>query len=172
MSGAAVDHSTDWRRPSPRRRAVAIGLTLAAELLFLMVLLGLNPNLSDKILPRSSPLRIDLSPPSPKPRKASPKPKPKSQVQPAEPAKVTPPPKVPPVPPSPLVALSRADMTAADPQCTAEARDLTWSGMPSLGVILAEPGRRTSVPSKRPGTGTTMWREKRGLIAPDPSTTR
>ena len=114
MSGAAVDHSTDWRRPSPRRRAVAIGLTLAAELLFLLVLLGLNPTLSDKILPRSSPLSIDLSPPSPKPRKASPKPKPKSQVRPAEPAKVTPPPKVPPVPPSPLVALSRADMAAAD----------------------------------------------------------
>ena len=111
MSGAAIEHSTDWRRPSPRRRAVAIGLTLAAELLFLLVLLGLNPTLSDKILPRSSPLSIDLSPPSPEPRKASPKPKPKSEVQ---PAKVTPPPKIPPVPPSPLVALSRADMAAAD----------------------------------------------------------
>ena len=114
MSAAAVDQSSDWRRPSPRRRAVAIGLTLAAELLFLLVLLGLNPTLPDKILPRSALQTFNLSPESPRPRQASPKPKAKAPVRLAEPAKLTPPPKPAPLPPSPLVALSRADLAAAD----------------------------------------------------------
>ena len=115
MSEAAIDHSSDWRRPSARRRAAAIGLTLAAELLFLLVLLGLNPSLPDKILPRSSPLTFNLRPQSPEPRQASPKPRAKLQVQPAKQDKVTPPPpKAVPLPPSPLVALSRAELAAAD----------------------------------------------------------
>ena len=65
-----------------------------------------------------------------------------------------------------------ADIAAADPQCTAEARALAWSGMPSLAVIPAEPGRRTSVPSMRHGTRSGMWREERRLTATDPSMTR
>jgi protein TonB len=112
VTGAAVDHSSDWRRPSPRRRAVAIGLTLAAELLFLLVLLGLNPTLPDKILPRSALQTFNLSPESPKPRQVSLKPKAKAQL--AKLPKVTPPPKAAPLPPSPLIALSRADLAAAD----------------------------------------------------------
>jgi protein TonB len=114
VSEAAIDHSSDWRRPSARRRAVAIGLTLAAELLFLLILLGLNPGLPDKILPRSTPLTFDLSPQTPKPRPAPPKPKTKSQAEQTKPARVTPPPKAIPLPPSPLIALSRAEMAAAD----------------------------------------------------------
>lgn len=114
MTGAAAYHSGDWRRPSTRRRALAIGLTLAAELLFLLLLLGLNPSLSNKVLPRSALQTFNLSPETPTPRQASPKPRAKAQVQVAEPAKLTPPPKAAPLPRSPLVALSRADMAAAD----------------------------------------------------------
>ena len=114
MSAAALDHHSDWRRPSPRRRAVAIGLTLLAELLFLLLLLGLSPSLTDKILPRSMPVSFDLSPPAPKPPQASPKPRAKAQADMAKPVKVAPPAKPVPLPPSPLVALNKADLAAAD----------------------------------------------------------
>ena len=50
----------DWRRASGRRRAAAIGLTLGAELLFLLLLLGLNPGLLPTSSKPSEPTLIDL----------------------------------------------------------------------------------------------------------------
>ena len=62
----------DWRRASGRRRAAAIGLTLGAELLFLLLLLGLNPGLLPTSDRPSEPTLIDLGaePAAPQPKRA------------------------------------------------------------------------------------------------------
>jgi hypothetical protein len=103
--------SSEWGRSSARRRATAIGLTFAAELLFLWILLGLNPPLPKSIFSRPIAVTFDL-PAAPKAEKAAPKPKTvvKAQQQQA---------KLPPViprskPTPPFIALSKADMAAAD----------------------------------------------------------
>ena len=100
-----------WGRPSRRRRAAAIGLTLAAEALFVLILLGLNPALPDII--RSPPTRvtIDLTPDAPTPRRTS-TPKPKAST--ARQAPVQAPAKPPPAQPLPYIPLSKSDMAAAD----------------------------------------------------------
>lgn len=113
MTSTAQD-SSDWRRSSPRRRAIAIGLTLAAELLFLIILLGLNPTLPIKILSPPTVLTLDLSPATPASRTREPRRTLKARPQAARPTLVTPQPKPPPLPPSPLIALSKADLAAAD----------------------------------------------------------
>ena len=46
--------SNDWRRPTPRQRALAIGLTLAAELIFVILFLGLAPKLIEQARVRAS----------------------------------------------------------------------------------------------------------------------
>ena len=113
MTSAAQD-SSDWRRSSPRRRATAIALTLAAELIFLLILLGLNPTLPSKILTPPTALTLDLSPATPATRTLAQRHTLKAQPQAATPKPVTPRPKPPPLPPSVLLKLSKADMAAAD----------------------------------------------------------
>ena len=44
MQSAYSERRADWRRPNVRQRALVIGLTLLAELLFLLMLLGLGPS--------------------------------------------------------------------------------------------------------------------------------
>ena len=44
MQSAYSDRRADWRRPNVSQRALVIGLTLLAELLFLLMLLGLEPS--------------------------------------------------------------------------------------------------------------------------------
>jgi len=111
VNRAAAHESSDWGRSSPRRRLAAIGLTLAAEALFVLILLGLNPSLPDTILSPPTRVTLDLTPEAPAPRRASaPKPKPRTAKQ----AQVQSPTKPPPVPPSPFIAMSKADMAAAD----------------------------------------------------------
>ena len=108
--------SSDWRRPSGRQRALAIALTLGAELIFLILLLGIAPKLIETIEPPNTPLTFDLATPTPEAKKA-PRPKPKTKTlksasAPAKPRPVTPP--VTPLAKSPLVELSKADLAAAD----------------------------------------------------------
>jgi len=44
MQSAYSERRADWRRPNVSQRALVIGLTLIAELLFLLMLLGLGPS--------------------------------------------------------------------------------------------------------------------------------
>ena len=66
--------SSDWRRPSPRQRALAIALTLCAELIFVILFLGLAPKVIEQVEAPGEPVTFDLAPPAPKaktpPRKA------------------------------------------------------------------------------------------------------
>lgn len=114
MNFATSQDSSDWRRSSPRRRATAIALTLAAELLFLLILLGLNPTLPSKILSPPTVVSLDLSPATPATRTPTPRTRAKAQTQSARPKLTLPTPKPPPLPPSPFVKLSKAEMAAAD----------------------------------------------------------
>jgi hypothetical protein len=109
---AAAQDSSDWRRSSVRRRVTAIGLTLAAELLFLIILLGLSPSWPVKTESQPTAVTFDIASEPAKTRKAVPKPKTKAQQ--ARPTKAITQPKPPPLPPSPLIALNKADMAAAD----------------------------------------------------------
>lgn len=116
MSWAAAHQPSDWRRSSPRRRATAIGLTLAAELLFLLILLGLNPDLPSKLMSPPTVVTLDLSPDPPATRTATPRSTPKAAAQPRA-ARPTPlPPHLRPAPlkPLPLIPLTKAEMAAAD----------------------------------------------------------
>ena len=107
---------TDWRRASGRRRTVAIGLTIAAELLFLLLLLGLNPGMLPTSDRPSEPTLIDLgaepaAQPQPKravaeKRKVAPK-----VLQPVEHRAAAAPPKF--HSPS-FIPLSSAEMASAD----------------------------------------------------------
>ncbi|MEO8548304.1 MAG: hypothetical protein ABI422_08065 [Sphingomicrobium sp.] len=114
MTFAVAQDSSDWRRSSPRRRATAIALTLAAELIFLLILLGLTPTLPEKILTQPTVVSLDLSPQTPATSAPEPKTKAKARAQSARPTLSLPTPKPPPLPPSPLVALSKAEMAASD----------------------------------------------------------
>jgi protein TonB len=93
---------------------VAIGLTILAELVFLLLLLGLNPGLTGKLRETGQPTLIDLSAdapaPSPKPRAA------KTQARDTTVPQPTPPktPHPPAAPKLPYVPLSKSDMAAAD----------------------------------------------------------
>ena len=115
MTSAAQD-SSDWRRSSPRRRATAIALTLAAELLFLIILLGLNPTLPSKILSPPTVVTLDLSPEAAATRKPAPRRTLKASAQPqaAKATPVPPRPKAPTLPPSLLIPMSKSDLAAAD----------------------------------------------------------
>ncbi|HMI41448.1 MAG TPA: hypothetical protein VK485_09495, partial [Sphingomicrobium sp.] len=75
MRLAYQEPSSDWRRRSARQRALAIGLTLAAELIFVILLLGLAPKLIETVETPNQPLSFDLATPTPEAKKA-PRPKP------------------------------------------------------------------------------------------------
>lgn len=105
-----------WQRPSRGRRLGALALTFAAELLFLVLLLSLNPHLLPVTEPPKQPSLIDLLPEAPKtttkPRTVVEK---KQQTAPSPAAKRPLPPPVVKVPSkSPLLEMSKADMDLAD----------------------------------------------------------
>jgi len=116
MRLAYQEPSSDWRRRSARQRALAIGLTLAAELIFVILLLGLAPKLIETVETPNQPLSFDLATPTPEAKKAPrPKPKAKSMKSASAPAKarlVIPP--TTPLAKSPLVVMSKEDLAAAD----------------------------------------------------------
>lgn len=107
---------SDWRRPSPGQRARTIALTLAAELVFLILLFGLAPTLTETFEAPGAPLTLDLAPSAPQERKTAQRPKAKAAA--SKPAKaVTQRPPLPPVPPlakSPWIELSKDDLAASD----------------------------------------------------------
>lgn len=116
MRLALPKSSSDWRRPSPRQRALAITLTLCAELVFVILFLGLAPKLIEQIEAPGEPLTLDLAPPAPQQRKTVPRPKAKAAA--STPAKAlaqrAPLPPVPPLAKSPLIELSKDDLAASD----------------------------------------------------------
>ena len=116
MRAAFSESSSDWRRPSARQRAKAIGLTLAAELIFVLLLLGLVPSVVEKFEAPGQPITFDLAPPAPQAKAPERKAK-AADASKAAPAKrppiALPVPKVP-LPKSPLVELSKEDFAAAD----------------------------------------------------------
>jgi len=105
----------EWQRPSKRQRALVIGLTLLAELLFLLVLLGFGPaSLTGRDPGRPTLVDLINAPPA-----AAPEPAPaKSAAVEARPVPVPQPttPKLPPSPlaKSPFVKLTREEFAAAD----------------------------------------------------------
>jgi len=114
MRLALPESSTDWRRPSARQRAKAIALTICAELIFVILLLGLVPSVAEKFEAPGQPLTFDLAPPAPQAKRAPQKAKAKASKAAIAPAKR---PLLPPVPPlakSPLIELSKADLAASD----------------------------------------------------------
>jgi len=116
MHPATPELRADWRRPSARQRALVIGLTLVAELLFLLMLLGLGPaTWSGR--EASEPTLVDLieAPPAPTPEPAPAK----SAEEKAKAPRPVPPPTAPVLPPTPLakspfVKLTREEFAAAD----------------------------------------------------------
>ena len=103
----------DWRRPSVRQRALVIGLTLVAEILFLLMLLGLGPA-SWSGREQSEPTLVELinAPSAPSPAKAA-------EAEAKTKAPPVPRPTTPKLPPSPLakspfVKLTREEFAAAD----------------------------------------------------------
>jgi hypothetical protein len=118
VSWLASPDLSEWGRSSTRRRATAIGLTLAAELLFLWILLGLNPPLPNSILSQPIAVTFDLAPKPQKTPAASPRAKAKviaqSPPKQTQPRPVAPQPKPAQVPPSPFIAMNKSDMAAAD----------------------------------------------------------
>ena len=107
----------DWRRPSARQRALVIGLTLLAELLFLLILLGLGPATWTG-RDAGQPTLVDLID---APKAAAPEPAPSSARSAERAAKAptvprTATPKLPPTPlaRSPFVELTREEFAAAD----------------------------------------------------------
>ena len=107
------ERRANWQRPSARQRALVIGLTLLAELLFLLLLLEFGPaSLTGR--EQSQPTLVDLinAPPAPAPAPA------KSAKTEAK-APPVPQPTTPKLPPSPLakspfVKLTREEFAAAD----------------------------------------------------------
>jgi hypothetical protein len=59
-------HAEAGWRATAGRRAGAIGLTIVAELVFLLLLLGLNPTITGKPQEKASPIAFDLSPAAPR----------------------------------------------------------------------------------------------------------
>ena len=109
--------STDWRRPSPRQRALAIALTLCAELIFVILFLGLAPKVIEQLEDPGELVTFDLAPPAPK---AAPRPKTKAAASKSEKAPAQRQPVTPPLPPttplskSPLIEISKEDLAASD----------------------------------------------------------
>jgi hypothetical protein len=119
MRFALPRSSNDWRQPSPRQRVLAIALTLLAELIFVILLLGIAPKIIEKIEPPRLPLTVDLEPATPEAKKAPrPKAKPKTVKSASAPVKsrpVTPPlPPTTPLAKSPLVEMSKEDLAESD----------------------------------------------------------
>jgi len=117
MAWAPSSGSADWRS-SPRRRATAIGLTLLAELLFLIILLGLNPAILPKSMQPPSETLINLGqePSAPKAEQRKSVAKTKTTVQKAQPVarpRLSPPPPIA-VPSPSFIPMSSSDMAAAD----------------------------------------------------------
>ena len=110
----------DWKRapmnPGISQRGLAIGLTIVAELIFLLILLGLGPS-SWTERKASRPTTVELIPedkPKPPPPIASAGQT--AQVPSDEPVPRPPAPRVPPIPnaKSPFLEMSREDFAAAD----------------------------------------------------------
>lgn len=105
----------DWQRPSARQRALVIGLTLLAELLFLLVLLGFGPaSLTGRDPGRPTLVDLINAPPAPAPAAA-----PAKSAEAEAKAVPVPQPTTPKLPPSPLakspfVKLTREEYAAAD----------------------------------------------------------
>lgn len=110
------DWRTDWRRPSISQRGLAIGLTLLAELIFLLILLGLAPTSFGDRKPASRPTTVDLIPaPEPQAPAAAAQAE-TAEAEVAKPVPRPPTPRVPPVPnpKSPFLELTREEFAAAD----------------------------------------------------------
>lgn len=113
MHPANPESCPDWRRPSVSQRGLAIGLTLVAELIFLMILLGLGPA-TWTAREASKPTLVDLV-------KAPPAPATQPTAKSAEATKGKPvsratAPRLPPSPlaKSPYLELTREEFAAAD----------------------------------------------------------
>lgn len=110
---ATPETRADWQRPSARQRALVIGLTLLAELLFLLVLLGFGPTSLTGPEP-GQPTLVDLinAPPAPE---AAPAPSAAAEAK-SQPVPEPTQPKLPPTPlaKSPFVELTRDEFAAAD----------------------------------------------------------
>ena len=115
MRLAYIQSPADWRRPDLSQRALVIGLTLLAELLFLLMLLGLGPSSWGDRKDKARPTEVTFLPEE--------APAVHEQAAPEAAAKTVPKPKpitiVPPIPPSPLakspyLKLSHEDYAAAD----------------------------------------------------------
>ena len=107
------DRRSGWQRPSLNQRGVAIGLTLLAELIFLLILLGLGPASWTPRKP-SDPTLVDLIP-SPQ-AEVAPAPAQAAEATAKPPPPRTAPPKIPksPLAKSPFLELTREEFAAAD----------------------------------------------------------
>ncbi len=115
MRLAYIQSPADWRRPDRSQRALVIGLTLLAELLFLLMLLELGPASWSERHDRAKPTEVTFLP-----EEAAPV---HEQAAPEAAVRTVPKPKpitiVPPIPPTPLakspyLKLSHEDYAAAD----------------------------------------------------------
>ena len=114
------DWRPDWRRPSISQRGLAIGLTLLAEIVFLLILLGIGPTVFADRKP-GQPTTVDLIPAAESERPqtatvAKSADKAEATPVPRPPTPRPPTPRIPPVPnaKSPFLELSREDFAAAD----------------------------------------------------------
>jgi len=117
MRAALSEPSSDWRRPSRGQRAKAIALTLCAELIFVILFLGLAPKLIEQDDAPGELVTFDLAAPAPEAKKTPQKAKAEVKASKAAPAKRPPMPL--PVPQvslskAPLVELSKEELAAAD----------------------------------------------------------
>lgn len=117
MQSDSLEARPDWRRPGVSQRGLAIGLTILAELIFVMILLGLGPaSWTERMTSR--PTTVDLipedKPPPPPPSIASAGQD--AQVPADNPVPQPPAPRVPPVPnaKSPFLEMTREEFAAAD----------------------------------------------------------
>ena len=115
MQFAYSESRADWRRPNTRQRILVIALTLLAELLFLLVLLGFGPSSWGDRKDKSTSTEITFIP-----EEAAPV---HEQAAPKAAAKTVPKPKrvpiVPPIPPTPhakssFLKLTSEEFAAAD----------------------------------------------------------
>ena len=114
MRLAYIQSPADWRRPNGRQRLLVIGLTLLAELLFLLMLLGLGPS-SWAEKDRSTPTEVTFLPDEVAVVRAEPAPEAASKTVP-KPKPVTHVPYIPPSPltKSPYLKLTSEEFAAAD----------------------------------------------------------
>ncbi len=117
MQSDSLEPRFDWSRVRVSQRGLAIGLTILAELIFLMILLGLQPS-SWTERKASRPTTVELIPedkPVPPPSVASAGQE--AQVPTDDPLpRPPPPPRVPPIPNarSPFLEMTREEFAAAD----------------------------------------------------------